>query len=154
MTDAYGAPKNSAAGRGKKPEAEVMKYLKAYDAKHQDFDFSRNYDSHSAGGRFQRQTGDFQFYSPGAHGVIEVKEVAHAFRVPHKNLTEESAAKLWKRQLAGGEVIVLIYHSVTGKWRVADLNFFKIRTGGSWDLSGMCEFHACSSALDSLGLFV
>lgn len=154
MSDAYGAPKKSAADRGKKPEDEVRKYLKAYDSKRQDFDWARNYDSHSAGGRFQRQTGDFQFYSPGVHGVIEVKEVKHAFRVPHQNLNENSAGKLWKRQLAGGTIVILVYHSVTGKWRVTGLERFRVREGGSWDLSNLYEYHNCATALDSLGLFV
>lgn len=142
------------ANRGKSTEAEVTKYLKAYDAKHQDFDWARNYDSHSAGGRFQRQTGDFQFYGPGVHGVIEAKEVKHTFRVPHTNFTKEAVAKVWKRQLAGGEIIVLIHHSEAKLWRVVPLHVFRERVGGSWDLSAWRPLPSCAAALDSLGVFV
>lgn len=144
----------SEANRGKTTEAAVAKYLKAYDAKNQNFDFARNYDSHSAGGRFQRQTGDFQFYGPGVHGVIEAKEVKHDFRVPHSNVDQGQVAKLWKRQLAGGEIIILICHSTTKLWRVVGLDVFRVRTGGSWDLSNFKTFPSCAAALDSLGVFL
>ncbi len=154
MSDAYGAPKKTAADRGKKPEDEVRKYLKAYDERTHRFDWHRNYDAHTAGGRFQRQTGDFEFYMPGIHGVIEVKQVKHAFRVPHQNLNENSAGKLRKRQLAGGTIVILVHHSVTGKWRVSGFERFSVREGGSWDLSGLYEYHTCSAALDSIGVFV
>jgi hypothetical protein len=142
------------ANRGKSAEAAVMAYLKAYDEKHQDFDFARNYDAHSAGGRFQRQTGDFQFYMGKGHGVIEVKEVAHDFRLPHKNMGTDSVGKLWKRQLAGGLVIVLVNHTTTGLWRVPLFETFRKREGGSWDLSAWPTFGSCKLALDYLGAFV
>lgn len=145
---------SDAANRGKSAEAEVQKYLKAYDEKHQDFDWARNMDAHSAGGRFHRQTGDFQFYGPGVHGVIEVKEVKHDFRVPHGNFNEGAVGKLWKRQLAGGEIVIIVHHSTSKKWRVAELARFRKRDGGSWDLSDLYEFHTCREALDSLKLFL
>lgn len=144
----------SEANRGKSAEAEVTKYLKAYDAKHQDFDFARNYDAHSAGGRFNRQTGDFQFYGPGVHGVIEAKEVKHSHRLPHGNFGADSVGKLWKRQLAGGEIVIIVYHSTTELWRVVPFIVFRTREGGSWDLSSWPTFGSCKLALDSLRMFL
>lgn len=142
------------ANRGKSAEADVMRYLKAYDERHQDFDFARNYDAHSAGGRFSRQTGDFQFYGPGIHGVIEAKEVEHDFRLPHKNFDTSKVAKIWKRQLAGGEIIIVVYHATTGWWRVPPFEVFRSREGGSWDLNGWPVFQSCKLALDSLKVFL
>lgn len=154
MSDAYGAPKKSAADRGKKPEDEVRKYLKAYDERTHRFDWHRNYDAHTAGGRFQRQTGDFEFYFPDAHGVIEVKQVDHAFRLPHKNYAEEKVAKVYKRMLAGGMAIVLVYHTPIDQWRVTTLTPFRERTGGSWDLSAWELYPTAKAALDSLRVFL
>ena len=154
MSDAYGAPKKSAADRGKKPEDEVRKYLKAYDERTHAFDWHRNYDAHTAGGRFQRQTGDFEFYFPDEHGVIEVKQVDHAFRLPHKNYAEEKVAKVRKRYLAGGRVLVLVYHTPINQWRITDLHPYLERQGGSWDLSVWPIYPSAKAALDSLGRFV
>lgn len=144
----------SAANRGKTAEEKVTAFLKTYGERHQDFDWARNYDAHSAGGRFQRQTGDFQFYKPGLHGVIEAKEVAHDFRLPHKNFEKEKVAKIWKRELAGAAVFVVVYHSTTGLWRLPPFTFFRLaRTGGSWDLTPWPTFKSCIEALDSTRLF-
>lgn len=142
------------ANRGKKAEAAVRAYLKAYDERTHTFDWNRVQDAHSAGGRFTRQVFDFAWFMPGLHGGIEVKEVAHAFRLPHKNMTPESVAKLRKRELAGGRVVVLIHFSTTGLWRVLPLAPFLVREGGSWDFSGVRTFESAKAALDSLGIFL
>lgn len=142
------------ANRGKKPEDKVRDYLKAYDERTHKFDWHRNYDAKSAGGRFQRQTGDFQFYLPGIHGVIEVKEVNHEYRLPHKNYAAEKVAKVYKRTLAGGAAYVLVYHTPIDKWRVLGLAPFRVREGGSWDLRGVPLHDSAAAALDSLGMFL
>jgi hypothetical protein len=142
------------ANQGKGAEAAVQDYLKAYDRKVLAFDWSRNYDAHSAGGRFQRQTGDYQFYLPSIHGVIEVKEVKHDCRLPHKNYDETKVAKVYKRTLAGGLAIVLVNHTTTGLWRMPPFSIFRAREGGSWNLEAHPTFSTATQALDSLGLFV
>jgi hypothetical protein len=145
---------NAPANRGKKPEDAVKKYLEAYDARTHKFDWHRNYDAHTAGGRFPRQVGDFEFYLPGIHGVIEVKEVNHLCRLPHKNFTLEAVAKLRKRSHASGHVSVLIYFTPVDQWRILGLTPFFSREGGSWDL-GLYKLHPTApAALDSLGLFL
>lgn len=143
----------SSANRGKSTETHVANYLKEYDSLNQDFDWERKYDAHSAGGRFQRQCYDFAFFGPGVHGGIEVKEVKHDYRVPHQNFGTDQVAKLWKRQLAGGEVIVLVHHSTTGYWRPVELSVFRKREGGSWDLRPYPAYANCREALDSTGVF-
>lgn len=142
------------ANRGKVAESHVAAYLKAYDAKHQEFDWHRVYDAHSAGGRFNRQVYDYAFFAPNAHGGIEVKEVKHGYRVPHGNFGPDQVAKLWKRQLAGGTIIILVYHSTTGAWRIVDLAVFRTREGGSWDLRDIPSYLSCREALDSTRVFV
>jgi hypothetical protein len=144
----------SEANRGKGTEASVKEYLEAVDRRLAAFDWHRNYDAHTAGGRFPRQTGDFQFYMPGLHGVIEAKEVKHDFRLPHGNFTVESVAKCRKRVLAGGSVIVLVHHTTTGLWRVDGLERFRTREGGSWDLSELPTYPTCKDALDAYGVLL
>jgi hypothetical protein len=144
----------SKANQGKAAEAAVQDYLKAYDRKVMAFDWSRNYDAHSAGGRFQRQTGDYQFYMPAMHGVIEVKEVKHDYRLPHGNYAEEKVAKCYKRMLAGGKILVLINHTTTGMWRLPPFSVFRKREGGSWDLSDFKTYESAAEALDILGIFI
>jgi hypothetical protein len=144
----------SKADQGKPAEADVRKYLEAYDRKVLAFDFSRNYDARSAGGRFQRQTGDFQFFMPAMHGVIEVKEVKHDYRLPHGNYDEPKVAKCYKRMLAGGKILVLINHTTTGLWRMPPFSVFRKREGVSWDLSDYRTYESAADALDILGIFI
>jgi hypothetical protein len=142
------------ANQGKGSEKDVQGYLEAYDKKHWAFDWARNYDAHSAGGRFQRQTGDYQFYLPGTHGVIEVKEVKHDYRLPHGNYDNPKVAKVYKRTNAGGIAIVLVLHTTTNLWRMPPFHIFRKREGGSWDLREFPTYESCDAALDTLGLFV
>lgn len=144
---------SSAANRGKSAEAEVKKFLEAYDRKVACFDWERRYDAHSAGGRFQRQTGDFAFYMPNFFGAIEVKEVKHSFRLPHKNFETDQVAKLRKRQMAGGHIIILVYHTEDDLWRMPPFGTFKEREGGSWDLSKFTTYGSAAEALDAFGCF-
>lgn len=149
------APKafTEAANRGKTAEKKVAAFLKAWSDARAGTDFHRVYDAHSSGGRFNRVCGDFAFFGKGVHGVIEVKEVGHAFRLPLKNFGEDQVAKLRKRQLADGTVIVLIYHTTTKLWRVPPLSIFFKREGGSWDLQGWELFPELSGALASTKVF-
>lgn len=135
--------------RGKEPEALVRNYLKALSEKYAVFDFQREYDARSAGGRLSARVGDFSIYLPGVHGVIEVKEVKHDFRLPAKNF--KSVARLRKRQLAGGLIIVLIRHSTTGLWRMPPLGFFVgALRAPSWDLTEFETYRTVPEALRGL----
>lgn len=144
---------SNAGNRGKSAEKEVQKFLEAYDRKVAAFDWERKYDAHSAGGRFQRQTGDFAFYMPGFFGTIEVKEIEHSFRLPRKNFDTDQVAKLRKRQMAGGHIIVLVYHSKDDLWRSPFFGTFLKCDGASWDLSNIGTYPSAAAALDGFGCF-
>lgn len=136
--------KSSAALRGKVAEAEVRKILKAIESKNMTFTFNKNPDAHAAGGRAQPVAGDFQAFRATAGGtsrnfIIEVKEVKHAFRLPHGNYSDDKVSRVQKRVYAGTEAVVAVMHKdaddrPTG-WRLVPQSVFTTRTGGSWDLS-------------------
>lgn len=138
------------AYRGKKPEARVKAYFERLAASRADFDWERKYDAHSAGGRFQRQIYDFAFFAPGVHGGIEVKEVAHDFRVPYKNFKPEQVAGLRKRMLCGAHAAVVVFHSTSGLWRLCPPEVFFSRPpeAGSWDLRDIVAELTCHQVLD------
>lgn len=119
--------------RGKWAEGKVRDLLKKLGEADARFDWERILDARSAGGRFRSQIGDFAVFMPHLHGVIEVKEVDHAYRLPHKNLDTEAVGKLVKRQWAGGITWMIIAHQRKA-WRLVPLEVFRTRTGGSWDL--------------------
>lgn len=122
--------------RGKTAEKQVQEYLKKLSEGWAEFDYARIYDARSAGGRFPGRPGDFEIYTPTGHGLIEVKEVAHDFRLPAKNFSYKKFGHLHKRQLAGGEIIILVKHTTTGMWRKPPLSLFlEDPQAASWDLS-------------------
>lgn len=145
--------KSSAALRGKVAEGEVRKILKAIESKNMTFTFNKNPDAHAAGGRAQPVAGDFQAFAvlklPGEtpardivlsrNFIIEVKEVKHAFRLPHANYSEDKVSRVQKRVLAGTEAMVAVMHKDANErptgWRLVPQAVFTTRTGGSWDLS-------------------
>jgi hypothetical protein len=140
------------AERGKAAERDVKKYLQEVSLQYFDFDFDRIYDARSAGGKFPSRPGDFEFYYPGRHGLIEVKEVNHVFRLPEKNFNKRAIARLRKRQLAGGTIVVVVRHSPTGLWREVPLSFFVQRADQpSWDLT---EFPAVKTSRELLKKYV
>lgn len=126
--------------RGKEAEKKVKEALEEFANSNPNFDWERILDARSAGGRFPARPGDFGFFGLKLHGLIEVKEVKHAFRLPHGNFSTSQVAKLKKRKRAGGYTLIIVYHSPTKKYRAAPLSFFEERTGGSWDLSKLPEF--------------
>ncbi|MDI1360629.1 hypothetical protein [Methylotenera sp.] len=141
----------SAADRGKKAEKAVATYLTELSSKVAAFDWHRVYDARSAGGRFAAQPGDFAFYAPGLHGLIEVKEVEHEFRLPKKNFDNDQIAKLRKRELAGGEIgIVINFYTLNQTfWRLVPLTFFRENLDvPSWDLREFPKHLKAKDALD------
>lgn len=85
-------------------------------------------------GSFQVAPADFMFVREGIAYFIEVKEVDHVFRLPHKNFSEDQVARMRIWQLAKARTRVLVYNAPIGHWRVVPLQEFFVRTGGSWDL--------------------
>lgn len=141
----------AAANRGKYAEGKVREHLAKLDTAMANFDFERVLDAHAAGGRFNARTGDFSWWAPEDHGVIEVKEVQHAFRLPYKNYEREKVNRCRKRQLAGGHIFVMVCHMPAKIWRVPPFTIFLQRDpttpSGSWDLT---EFPTYTSVAEAL----
>ena len=136
----FAKPNKAIGQRGKKSEEAVKDLLDTLQGRMPHFCANRQYDAKSAGGRFPAQPADFQWFLlwEGRHssGLIEVKEVAHAYRLPKKNFNPEEIARMRRRQMAGQRCTVLVNHSNTGKWRSVPLDYFIERLGQpSWDLS-------------------
>ena len=139
----------SAADRGKRAEKAVSTYLAKWAESSAKHDWHRVYDARSAGGRFAAQAGDFAFYTTKAHGLIEVKEVDHEFRLPKKNFDNDQIAKLRKRELAGGNICVLVHFTKVNRWVLPPLNFFYTNLSvPSWDLTNYLGFETAKEALD------
>ena len=121
----------SAANRGKEGEALLQKHLALLNSAI-DTAFYRMPDARS--GSMKVALADFLMMRRGKLALIECKQVAHDFRLPHGNFDKAQVARqrIWKA--AGCDSIVLIYHSTTGKWRGYDIDRFITREGGSWDL--------------------
>lgn len=141
--------------RGKIAEAVVMQTLKKFADRHHCFTFNRVQDARTAGGRGTAAIGDFQaFYSGQGKGsrnfVIEVKEVAHAYRLSYNNFDAGQIARMRIRELAGSIALVLVYHSPTKLWRILPLSLFYTREegAGSWDLSQTEQTAALALELD------
>jgi len=143
--------KNNIGSRGKSAEKKVDEWLTRMGERYVTFDWERIYDARSAGGRFPSRPGDFAFYSLKLHGLIEVKEVEHDFRLPAKNFKTGQLAKLYKRELAGGVIRILVCHTTTGLWREVPLQWFRERLKApSWDLSSFPTALSAAAVLDGI----
>ena len=100
---------------GKAAEQAVREALKGI--KLPCFDWQRMYDATSARNAMMAQTGDFQWFLPGRHGVLEVKSTQHEYRLTRGAFSDLQRAKLRQRQVAGGEVWVIVHHYTAGVWR-------------------------------------
>lgn len=124
----------TAADRGKKAEGKLQKAFDKLEASRQDFCYERIYDARSSMGKMSNpRVGDFVLYHQGRNVIVEVKEVAHDYRLPCGNFDRGQRARLRKRQLAGSICAILVYHSTTDVWRIATLDFFGTKDQGSWD---------------------
>ena len=106
---------------GKATEKAVQDALKRFDdIPH--LDWQRMYDATSARGAFMNQTGDFEFFMPRIHGVIEVKSTKHPNRLAKRAFSDLQRAKLHRRMAAGGKVFVIVHHYTAGTWKLIPYN--------------------------------
>ena len=126
--------------RGKSAEKLVKEAIAQY-SKSADFDGARWPDARA--GSFVTALTDFVVMHKGRMTLLEVKEVAHDFRLPHKNLDTDQIATMRKWKLAKAQGHVLVYHTTTKLWRAADVSWFFLnhrkqddngKAVGSWDL--------------------
>lgn len=134
----------SAGDRGKAAEKEAHDYLKELSARRAEFDFERLPDARAAMGRVKAQIGDFEFFRPGTHGVIEVKETKHSYRIAKDKL--EQLPRLHKRAMCGGLCIVLVHFSEVKLWRAMPATDLAIGKP-SWDLSLYQTYATAAEAL-------
>jgi hypothetical protein len=149
--------KEELANRGKKAEATVAKFFDKLKKESATFDFQRQYDARTARGRFPSQTGDYLVWRKLVQGsrlignfsaAIEVKTVAHDFRLPSKNFNSEQIAKLRRRQLAGCLPVVLVFHSTVKLWSCPPfLTFQSEPDAPSWDLTTWGSYATAADAL-------
>lgn len=149
---------NKFADRGAVAEKAVQKYLTDW-AQHPHREFSRLVDSKAAGRTIKAAAADFEFFSMHRncgirgdetrrhHGLIEVKETKHDFRLEKKRVTQ--LARLRKRTNAGGTCLVLIFHSTIGQWRCIDVPYMTAGGDlkGSWDLRDRLAHETPAKAL-------
>jgi len=162
--------------QGAYAEGKVRDWLQTCKEDNASFTYNRLLDAHSSRGFMSvAQAGDFQWFldtgkkvtvgpvPDGAwagdyerpytrNGVIEVKEVKHAYRLPVKNFEAEQVGRLWMRELAGSETLVIICFRPEGErpmWRTAPLTFFKDRPSpsGSWDFRDISAYPVCGDIL-------
>lgn len=117
------------ANRGKEAEALVKKHLTDL-SKQANTMFYRFPDARA--GSLQTAPADFMLVHVGKLIMLEVKEVEHSYRLPHKNLSQ--VPKLRRFELAGAVSIVLVYFKPEKAWRVAPPTYFLKTEGGSWDM--------------------
>lgn len=117
------------ANRGKEAEALVKKHLTDL-SKQANTMFYRFPDARA--GSLQTAPADFMLLRKGELILIEVKEVAHSYRLPHGNLTQ--VPKLRRFEMAGADCYVLVYFKPEEAWRVAHVDYFLETEGGSWDM--------------------
>jgi hypothetical protein len=136
--------KPKTADRGKAAERAVNDYLVKFAQDRLHFDWMRYPDAKSAGGRMKAMPADFEFCMPGAHGLLEIKETAHAFRLSKSKVPQ--LAKLRLRTFAGGKCVLVVYHSVNKEWRCVDSNLLD-PAASSWDLSLFTPYERLDSAM-------
>ena len=90
-------------------------------------------------------------YRCGTHaGFIEVKAVAHAYRLPKGNLSQLPTLHKW--ELAGSDDVLLVFHYLVGEWRAIDPRLLSTSVP-SWDLSEYRTHQNAETALRSIGYF-
>lgn len=129
--------KSKLANRGSGAEDDVKKFLDDWASRSTHREANRLVDTKAAGRVIKAAAADFEFFcedwSQRSHGLIEVKETEHEYRLSKSRLTQ--FARLRKRAKCGGRIFVLVYHSKTKLWRcLTDHDLGEISVTGSWDL--------------------
>lgn len=139
------------SNRGKWSEGRVLEWI-TIKSTLAAFTGARLPDAHA--GSLVPALADFDMLYAGKYYLLEVKEVDHAFRLPHKNFATDKVARMTRRQMAGATCWVLVYQKPLGlpgrawqqavAWRAVPLRVFQERSGGSWDLQAypLRVFHA------------
>jgi penicillin-binding protein-related factor A (putative recombinase) len=129
----------STANRGKTAEAFVKRKLVSLESANTTH--VRYPDARS--GSFQVALADFLVLREGKLTLLEVKEVAHDYRLGYTNLSTSQISRLRMWKAAGANAHILVYHSTNKTWRAADVSWFFLnhktlsdngKPVGSWDM--------------------
>jgi hypothetical protein len=96
------------------------------------------------------QPADYIYRCGSYAGFIEVKALAHAYRLPKANLSQLPTLHKW--ELAGSDDVLLVFHYLTGEWRALDPRLLSTDVP-SWNLSEYLVYPTAEEALKSLGYF-
>lgn len=131
-------PRKSTTGtRGKYAENKVKEVLEKLALK-MGFAYYRIPDARE--GAKKEAPADFMTSEREGHysqlTLVEVKEVAHDYRLPKKNFESAQRARMRMWEAAGAEGWLLILHTNLNKWRKLPLNYFDgdFSESGSWNL--------------------
>ena len=136
--------KSRFANRGKKSEDAMAKFLSEWAGPTREA--NRLVDSKAAGRIIKAAAADFEYFSPHGHGLIEVKETEHEYRLSRDKVPQ--LARLRKRAHCGGVCLVAIFHSTSKLWRVVDSDYIA-STGdkGSWNLTKVPTYTSLATAM-------
>jgi len=137
---------NTFANRGANAEKAMAKFLAGWATGHPNREADRLTDSKAAGRTIKAAAADFEFFSLEGHGLIEVKETEHEYRLARDKVPQ--LARLRKRSHCGGICLVAVYHSTLDRWRVLDAAVLAV-TGdkGSWNLADVPAYHSLAVAM-------
>lgn len=138
------------ANRGALGEKKVKEYLEEWQAACVFREFSRLTDTKAAGRIIKAAKADFEYftdeYQLRIHGLIEVKETEHEYRLGRERLTQ--LAHLRKREKCGGRSVVVVYHSTLKRWRAVGIPYLASEGDkGSWNLTAFPSFQTVAEAL-------
>jgi hypothetical protein len=148
------------ANRGSGSEKKVKEFLEAWQEADTHREFSRLTDAKAAGRIIKAAAADFEYFcalpkvnswgrddgEEVVHGLIEVKETEHEYRLGRDRLTQ--LARLRKRNKCGGTCYVVVYHSTLKAWRVLRVGWLTNNGDkGSWDLRCIPTYSTCQLAM-------
>lgn len=145
---------NPFANRGATAEKAMAKFLDKWSSA-PNREANRLTDTKAAGRIIKAAAADFEYFTPMGHGLIEVKQTEHDYRLARDKVPQ--LPRLRKRTHCGGICLIAVYHSTTECWRVVDADYLA-STGdkGSWNLTlihphedlAEAMFEACPSVFD------
>lgn len=140
--------KKNFAHRGTYAEDTVGAYLKWWESHDTHHEANRLLDTKAAGRIVKAAKGDFDYFagSNGTHGLIEVKQTEHDYRLQRSKVPQ--LPSLRKREKCGGRCFVVVYHSNLRVWRALTVPYLMDEGDkGSWNLMALPTFDKCCGAL-------
>ncbi|UCV26708.1 hypothetical protein [Ferribacterium limneticum] len=137
--------------RGKLAEKKVDEVLKRFNEMYLGVAYHRYPDARSARGSLKAQPADYLVASAPKAYHLEVKEMAHDFRLPKDKIAQLPLLKKFK--LAGIDFGVIILHTETKLWRYVPASHFAGPVQPSWDCSEFPTYATAEEALRATGWF-